>query len=218
MAATYTEVSLDDLEKFLKRGFRALRPRKEVRNGEYCYDLFLSDNVAIRVWTSVGQHASTGAGAGQDAIRVQLVGVRSQRPLMKGKAPIVKRTQNWRNSLQNRIEEMMETYEEKQDYWESRGGASPSESQSERPQGQGPSDKQIRYLMFLTRGLDRHDWYYAVPMASSLGLDRNRPPTEEELRHLTGYQASQLIGALKKAGFGQSRYAGDEEYSYDFTG
>lgn len=119
MAATYTEVTLDDMERFLKRGWRALRPHKDVSRGETFFDLKLSPNVVIRVWTSIF-HGGSSAGVGQDAIRIQLLSSKLNRPLMKGKAPIVKRTQNWRNSLQDRIEDAIETYEEKEDYWEAR--------------------------------------------------------------------------------------------------
>jgi hypothetical protein len=126
MAAQYTEVTLDDMEKFLKRGFRALRPKQAVQNGEYFYDLALSPNVAIRVWTSVRRGSSSGAGVGEDAIRVQLMGVPNKRPLMAGKAPIVKRTQGWRNTLQNKIEDLMESYDEREGYWEARAGGTPA--------------------------------------------------------------------------------------------
>ncbi len=124
MAATFSEVTLEDMEKFLKRGFRALRPKKGTDRGEVFYDLSLSPHVNIRVWTSIRPSTSSGAGVGEDAIRVQLMSAQG-RPLMKGKAPIVKRTQGWRGNLQDKIEETLETYEEKDEYWESRAGGSP---------------------------------------------------------------------------------------------
>ena len=119
MAATFTQISIEEMNQFLTRAFRALRPTKDASRGEIYYDLHLSDNVAIRVWTSIGPHGQA-AGIGSDAIRVQLFGSKLNRPLMSGKAPIVKRTQNWRDSLKDRIEDMMEAYEEKEEYWESR--------------------------------------------------------------------------------------------------
>jgi len=113
MAAQYTEVTLDDIDKFLKRGFRALRPKQGVQRSEYFYDLTLNEYMMIRVWSSVQRGADTGAGVGEDAIRVQLLSIQTQRPLLPGKAPIVKRTQGWRNTLQNKIEDAMEAAEEK---------------------------------------------------------------------------------------------------------
>ncbi len=114
MAAQFTEVTLEDMEKFLKRGFRALRPKQGVQFGEYYYDLTLNQYMMIRVWTSVRRGSDTGAGVGEDAIRVQLMSVQAKRPLLPGKAPIVKRTQGWRNTLQNKIEDAMEVAEEKE--------------------------------------------------------------------------------------------------------
>lgn len=142
MAAQYTEVTLDDMDKFLKRGFRALRPKQGVHNREYYYDLSLSPNVAIRVWTSVSRGYDSSAGVGEDAIRVQLMGTGVKRPLMSGKAPIVKRTQGWRNSLQNKIEDLMEVYDDRSDYWESKGSgqaAPPPEVRQEVDDNDGES-------------------------------------------------------------------------------
>lgn len=124
MAATFTEITAEDMEKFLKRGFRALRPKKALKNGEVVYDLNLSENVAIRIYTTIRPNSGLGAGKGSDSIKILLWGPKTQRPLTAGKAaPIVKRTEGWRNSLQNRIEDMMELYEEKEPYWEGKGGA-----------------------------------------------------------------------------------------------
>jgi hypothetical protein len=118
MAAQYTEISLEDMEKFLKRAFRAFRPKQSSKSGEFVYDLTIGKFVGIRVWTSVGVHSGSGASVGSDAIRVQLISLKDHGPLEKGKAPIVKRTQGWRTSLQDRIEELVEKYEEKEDFWE----------------------------------------------------------------------------------------------------
>lgn len=117
-AAQYTEVSLDDMKKFLLRGFGALHPKQGQKNGEFYYDLKLGPHVAVRVWTSVRIGSGMGAGVGADAIRVQLVSLKDQGPLERGKAPIVKRTQGWRASLQDRIEDCLEKYEEKDEFWE----------------------------------------------------------------------------------------------------
>jgi hypothetical protein len=118
MAATYTEVSLEDMEKFLRRGFRSLRPKQGSQFNEYYFDLTLGPSVDIRVWSSVGVRSGTGAEKGADAIRVQLLSSKDNKPLEKGKAPIVKRTQGWRTSLQDRIEDLIEKYESNDEFWE----------------------------------------------------------------------------------------------------
>jgi hypothetical protein len=114
MAIQFTEVTLKDMETFLKRAFHALEPQKQVNvRGEIAIELPLSDRVTILVYTTVGHGGQTGAGVGSDAIRVGLY--RDGRPLQSGKLPIVKRTQNWRDNLRERIEDAMEKYDSRSD-------------------------------------------------------------------------------------------------------
>jgi len=122
MAAQYTQVSLDDMLAYLKRGFRALRPASHNLRGEVVVDLALNDalTIGIRVWTSIPSGGSHGVDVGADAIRVQFYNFAKQRPMLTGKAPIVKRTQGWRDNLKDRIEDIIEMYDEKEEYWESR--------------------------------------------------------------------------------------------------
>lgn len=118
MAARFVEVTLDEMDKYLKRAFRILRPRKGENRGEVYYDLKLGKYVGVRVWTSIRPRSGTGADVGADAIRVQLVSLKDNGPLEKGKAPIVKRTQGWRDNLKNRVEELIEKYEDNEEFWE----------------------------------------------------------------------------------------------------
>jgi hypothetical protein len=112
----YVEVTLEDMERFLKRAFRALRPKKGESRGEVYYDLNLSDDeVIVRVWTSIHPRRGSGAGVGEDAIRVTMI-TKGGKALMP-KSKIVMRTKNWRNALQDRIEELHEIYESKAEYW-----------------------------------------------------------------------------------------------------
>lgn len=122
MAAQYVEITLEEMEKFLKRAFRILRPKQSQQRGEVCYDLKLGAFVGIRVWTSIRPGSGTGAAVGADAIRVQFVSLKDQGPLEKGKAPIVKRTQGWRDNLKDRVEDLIEKYEEKEEWWENWAG------------------------------------------------------------------------------------------------
>ncbi len=120
MAAQYTEVSIQEMESFIHRAFHALHPKKSSIRGEVVFDLFLSPNAGIRVWSSIAEHGSSGAAVGEDAIRVQLYSFVKNRPLKPGKAPIVKRTQGWRDNLRERIEDEMEAYDSKE--WDIEGG------------------------------------------------------------------------------------------------
>lgn len=127
MAAQFTEVTLEEMERFLKRGWRALRPTQGTERGEVYFDLSLSRFVHIRVWTTIHPRSGTGAEVGADAIRIQLLARKNGRPLTRGKAPIVKRTQGWRGNLQDRIEDAIETYEAEEAYFEERSGGPPPE-------------------------------------------------------------------------------------------
>lgn len=121
MAATFTPISLPEIAKTLTRSFRVLRPRLgPVVRGEVTYDVPLSANVVVRVFTSVHQGGDAGADVGTDAIRIGLMSSKSGRPLKAGKMPIVKRTQGWTTNLRERVEDEMGDYDEKEVYWESR--------------------------------------------------------------------------------------------------
>lgn len=119
MAATFTEVTLEDMEKFLRRAYNVYRPKRGESRGEVYYDLSLSKgSILIRVWTSIRPHSGMGADKGTDAIRVTLV-TKGGKPLVP-KGTIVKRTQNWRTSLQSRIDDLLDDYESKTEYWKKR--------------------------------------------------------------------------------------------------
>ena len=110
-AATFTSISVADIRKFLSGAFHALDQwEDETTGGELTINLGLSDKVAIKVFTSVHAGREQAAGVGDDAIRVGLY--RGGRPLKSGKWPIVKRTQGWKENLRERVEDMVEVYDE----------------------------------------------------------------------------------------------------------
>jgi len=193
MAAQYTEITGQEMEVFLKRAFRALRPTQGMQNKEVYYDLKLSPQVAIRVWTSIRPWGAS-AGVGEDAIRVQLLGIKVNRPLVSGKAPIVKRTQNWRNSLQDKIEDYLELYEEKSEYWDARGGAEPGSK------GPSASDKQVKFILGMGARAEEAQW-------DETGL--SWPIDEQEVKNLTSKEASKVIEILLSHGLGR-RYSSEE--------
>lgn len=144
MAAVYTDITIDDLDKYLKRAFRALRPKQTVCKGEYCYLLSLSPNVRIQIFTAITRGATSSRDVGTDTIKLQLVGDTTNRPLLAGKGSSLsmKRTQGWKTTLQDRIEDLVELYEERKDYWESRAGNAPKEEEREEvpPESVAPSE------------------------------------------------------------------------------
>ncbi len=116
-AATFTPISFPEMEQFIKRAFRALKPKQGDHRGEIYYDLYLNDSktLGIRVFTSIGSGRDMAAGEGADAIRVGLYNFKKNGPLKRGNFPIVKRTQNWRDSLKDRIEDCVEMYSEREE-------------------------------------------------------------------------------------------------------
>ena len=120
MAAQFTEITLQDMETFLKRAFRVLKPTQGKQRGEVVFDLFFTPQIGVRVFSSIGQDAYSASGVGTDAIRVLFYNYSKNRPMLTGKAPIVKRTGGWRDNLKDRIEDIMEMFDDKEGYWESR--------------------------------------------------------------------------------------------------
>lgn len=142
MAATYVEVPLEDMERFLRRGYRILHPKKGVSHGQIYYDLDISDGeIFIRVMTGIRPQGGI-RGVGEDSIKVVMVA--NDRGLMKTQK-IVKRTKNWKTSLQDRIEEMLEIYEAKPEYWKSRaqGGRAPSPERAVPPSEAPPPETRL---------------------------------------------------------------------------
>jgi hypothetical protein len=118
MAATYTEISKEEFEKFIKKMFRGYRPKETETHNEYVYDINLDENVAVRVYSSIFSHGYS-AGSGQDAIRCVLFGTKTKLPLnKKAGSSIVKRTQNWRHALMDRVYSFIEEYHDKKDFYD----------------------------------------------------------------------------------------------------
>lgn len=182
MAAQFVEIELEEVERVLKRGARIMRPKKGVHQGMVYYDLRLSDRCGIRVWTSIPERRGTGKDVGESAIRIQLIDLGNGRPLKKGKAPIVKRTQGWADNLRARIRDARVEYKDKQDYWESRAGGAP----------EGVSDNQLGKIQGLVRDLKRLGWRddNFDEVAKTLGVSN-------DIEGYTKAQASSFITTLE---------------------
>jgi hypothetical protein len=229
MAVQFVGITQVEIEQFLNRAYRALRPRRDSERGELFYDLNLSKAVVIRIWSSIPARSSSGEGAGigEDAIRIQLFSKVSKRPLKKGKSPIVKRTQNWRDNLKARIGDATEEYEDKESYWEARATlSSPSARAPEPPpvpeevdteEGQEglrvrtveppPTDAQMNFVgrlmkMFQARRTDWREVVGYLKAGQRSGLvyaNLDSPPTYDEVVAGGKMACSSLIDALKRA-------------------
>lgn len=116
----YVEITLDEMEAFLKRAYHALQPKKSrYRTGQMVFDLSLSDNhqIFIRVYSSIFSGGVVQR-KGEDSIKVVML-TDNGKALMP-KAKLVMQTTNWRSALQDRIEDFLELYESKVEYWKKR--------------------------------------------------------------------------------------------------
>lgn len=186
MAATFVGITQEEIEQFLTRAYRALRPHKDVIRGEIVYDLNLSRNTVIRVWSSVSPRGE-GAGIGEDAIRIQLFSKTTSRPLKKGKSPIVKRTTNWRDNLKARIGDAAEEYEDREAYWEAQAAG----KQDQRPAPSNPAPTSSPSVEDRKPTIEL-DWDEARREDESSGArlrikpdSRARPPTDKQLSYLS---------------------------------
>jgi len=113
MAAKFTSITIEEMDKFIKRAFHALHPKQGVFGGTYFYDLRLSKIVAVRITTSIKVHSNAARGVGESSIKVRLVSLKDNRGLDGKSESIVKRTQNWRDNLADRVESLVELYDNK---------------------------------------------------------------------------------------------------------
>lgn len=165
-------ITKDDMAKVIRRSFRAMDPDEGVFAGEIFYDLTLEEDspVVVRVMTSVSNSRGTSYGVGEDAIRVGLA-ARGGKNLMV--LITVKRIQTvdkngkvtptWQDNLRARIEDCIENYHEKEEYWRRRAGevspqpAAPAPGpapQPAPPPGPAPRserDRQVALLQALAR-------------------------------------------------------------------
>jgi hypothetical protein len=199
--AVFTPVTLDEIKKIVMNAFHALDPKLDNFRGEACIDLFLNDDksLAVRVMTSVRHGGYSGADVGADAMRVGIWGVKKGRFLAK--TTMVKRTPNWKDTLRERVEDALENYDDEQAKWD---GMAASEGQR-LPPGSTATEKQVKYLQLLLRGMTNSEWLEA-------NLDErfnlSDVPDENDLKGMRSTDASKLIDSLKSMGRGGGGYGG----------
>lgn len=143
MAATYTLITLEEFKTYLNRAFRILRPRQGLSKGEICFDLTLGKFVGIRVLTSIRSGFGLGAQVGKDMIRVGLISLKDHGPLERKKFAGLKRTQGWRDNLKKVIEQLVEKYEDNDEFWEQWAETRKRQDQTPRPSSKSPRIEEI---------------------------------------------------------------------------
>jgi len=120
MPQQYVEITKQDFEKFFKVRYRAYRPKEFIQErSEIVYDIPLSTNVVVRIYSSIAKGSNIGRGSGEDAIRALMFSVTVNRPINKKAGnSIVKRTNGWKDNLSDRIDSFVEEYHSHQDFYE----------------------------------------------------------------------------------------------------
>jgi hypothetical protein len=101
MAATYTVVTLDQMQDVLKASKGWKQVDCSAREFVYEWKVPQRNGVVIRVYTSIHKDTSVGRRKGGDAIRVCAVDTNRDRGLVKSRR--VHRTQGWRDNLRSRV-------------------------------------------------------------------------------------------------------------------
>jgi hypothetical protein len=172
MASRYVEISKAEMEKFIKNSYRPYRPKPGRVGDMLTYTLQLSPNVGIRIHTSLSVGRTEVRGVGDDAIEVFLVSLKlkgRQEYLMtrstqkKHGVVLVMRTKNWRSALDDRVDKLIDIYEDNEEYWDKR-------AQGTSEQAIGPSPKQLDYMKKLVGLVFQRDLQDKVRW-SEFGLD-----------------------------------------------
>jgi hypothetical protein len=101
MAATYTVVTLDEMNDVLKASKGWVQVDGSAREYVYEWKVPQCHGVVIRVYTSIHKDTAVGRRKGGDAIRVCAVNTVKDRGLVKSRR--VHRTQGWRENLKSRV-------------------------------------------------------------------------------------------------------------------
>jgi len=114
--ASAVTITIEEMDKLIRRSFRAFHPRKEKSNwGEVLYILTPDDedpDSIIRVQTSIFEGRQHAQRTGEDSIKVVLFNTRTKRPIAE-KQQRVHRTEGWKDNLRDRIETAIELFEDK---------------------------------------------------------------------------------------------------------
>jgi len=116
--ATYTKFTLDELDQFLRRSFRALKPVRKEGTTDYFYDLYLSQGIKIQVWTSIYKGDTEVKGTRRPPMKIVFVGRRGRIGPPKSDEIVVLRVRGWKDNLRERIEELVELYHVDPDGWD----------------------------------------------------------------------------------------------------
>jgi len=181
MPSIYTPISLEQMTEFLNNNYHCFCPQNTIKQGgEHVFSLSLDPSVVINVWTSIHQGKEACAKSGSDSIKLTLNSAINGRPLI-AKQSIVKRTQNWKNSLFSRMQEILSVY------FEDAEGIQ-AKAQESKPSSRFASEKQINFALRLMNRMSDNEF---------VSLFKRGKPSQNELEKMTSKDVSILIDSLQ---------------------
>lgn len=176
----YVEITKDEMEKFIKNSYRPYRPKPGRVGDMLTYTLRLGPNVGLKIHTSVTIGRTEARGLGDESIEVFLVSLKlagrreylMTRATLKSKGIVlVMRTRNWRSALDDRVDKLIDIYEENEEYWEQRAAA-----QGDKEVPSGPSPSQLKFIEVLVDKIWQRRLQSRIHWAD-YGLDGSSKPT-----------------------------------------
>ena len=111
--ATYTQATIEEWDSFVNRTFHALHPKRGAIHGEIVFDLYLTQRVGIQIRTTVPTEGGETRKAGADIIQLMLMDFgRNKIMITRDMIQKVKRTKNWRDGVVDRVENLVELFDE----------------------------------------------------------------------------------------------------------
>lgn len=116
-------ITFEEFQKYVTRAFRAFRPQHVVLDTQHAWILSLSPRIKVAIHSSI-YASGMSAPSGTQPIKVGFMFAKGTTPgaalaPLHGKESwaIVKRTDNWRDNLEDRVNDCIEKYESnRQDY------------------------------------------------------------------------------------------------------
>ncbi len=176
----YVEITKEEMEKFIKNSYRPYRPKPVQVGHQLAFVLKLSNDVGIRVHTSLSYGRTEARGVGEDAIEVFLVSMHhgpndrksylmSKATLRKNGVTFVMRTKSWRSALDDRVDKLIDIFEGNPEYWNNRAKGGEKST--------GPSPQQLKYILVLVDKIWQRRLQNKIHW-SDYGLNGSSKPTD----------------------------------------
>lgn len=103
----YTKITLKEFLEFLENGYynyKEVKPSKDTK--EFVYEIPASENINLRLFSSIDTRSKTSRDYGKDAIRLVLINTEFDFPITKAQKTL--RMDNWRDHLSKKINYLLD--------------------------------------------------------------------------------------------------------------